>query len=172
MTHICWHFWGKKNKKNFLSSPLQPSLLSAEPLLPPHNFHSHSLRRLPLYQPMHISQPMPVSLSVGQPILPPLPAHHKVLPSHTSLSPPRVPPFLSLPRQQPSYRLDQVCLDTCWWTGAFIFVRFPLHVHSRVHKLWVLVCFKSSYLEFIFVDHSSRRTIYKSWAFKYKLHLL
>ncbi|XP_073337992.1 disintegrin and metalloproteinase domain-containing protein 12 isoform X1 [Pagrus major] len=85
----------------------KPSFLSAEPLLPPHNFHSHSLRRLPLYQPLHISQPMPVSLSVGQPTLPRLPAHHRVLPAHTSLSPPRVPPFLSLPRQQSSYRVDQ-----------------------------------------------------------------
>uniref|UniRef100_A0A7N6B888 ADAM metallopeptidase domain 12 n=1 Tax=Anabas testudineus TaxID=64144 RepID=A0A7N6B888_ANATE len=85
----------------------KPSLLSAEPLLPPHNFHSHSLRRLPLYQPLHISQPMPVSLSVGQPTLPPLPGHHRVLPPHTSLSPPRVPPFLSLPRQQSIYRVDQ-----------------------------------------------------------------
>ncbi|KAM7408559.1 hypothetical protein PAMA_002331 [Pampus argenteus] len=85
----------------------KPSLLSAEPLLPPHNFHSHSLRRLPLYQPLHISQPMPVSLSVNQPTLPPLPAHHRVLPAHTSHSPPRVPPFLSLPRQQSSYRIDQ-----------------------------------------------------------------
>ncbi|XP_035028203.2 disintegrin and metalloproteinase domain-containing protein 12 isoform X2 [Hippoglossus stenolepis] len=82
------------------ASVYKPSLLSSEPLLPPHNFHSHSLRRLPLYQPLHISQPMPVSLSVGQPTLPPLPAH-------TALSPPRVPPFLSLPRQQPSYRADQ-----------------------------------------------------------------
>ncbi|XP_076599256.1 disintegrin and metalloproteinase domain-containing protein 12 isoform X2 [Chaetodon auriga] len=82
----------------------KPSLLSAEPLLPPHNFHSHSLRRLPLYQPLHISQPMPVSLSVGQPTLPPLPAHHR---ARTSLSPPRVPPFLSLPRQQSSYRAEQ-----------------------------------------------------------------
>ncbi|XP_035760567.1 disintegrin and metalloproteinase domain-containing protein 12 isoform X2 [Neolamprologus brichardi] len=86
----------------------KPSLLSAEPLLPPHNFHSHSLRRLPLYQPLHISQPMPVSLSVGQPTLPPLPAHYKVLPTHTSGSPPpRVQPFLSLPRHQSSYRVDQ-----------------------------------------------------------------
>nr|XP_046257960.1 disintegrin and metalloproteinase domain-containing protein 12 isoform X2 [Scatophagus argus] len=83
------------------------SLLSAEPLLPPHNFHSHSLRRLPLYQPLHISQPMPVSLSVGQPSLPPLPAQRRVLPAHTSFSPPRVPPFLSLPRQHPVYRVDQ-----------------------------------------------------------------
>ncbi|XP_074502231.1 disintegrin and metalloproteinase domain-containing protein 12 isoform X3 [Sebastes fasciatus] len=83
------------------------SLLSAEPLLPPHNFHSHSLRRLPIYQPLHISHPMPVSLSVGQPTLPPLPAHHRVLPVHTALSPPRVPPFLSLPRQQSSYRVNQ-----------------------------------------------------------------
>ncbi|XP_071336448.1 disintegrin and metalloproteinase domain-containing protein 12 isoform X2 [Trachinotus anak] len=89
------------------ASIYKPSLLSAEPLLPPHNFHSHSLRRLPLYQPLHISQPMPVSLSVGQPTLPPLPAHHRVLPAHASLSPPRVPPFLSLPRRQPSYRADQ-----------------------------------------------------------------
>ncbi|XP_058508298.1 disintegrin and metalloproteinase domain-containing protein 12 isoform X2 [Solea solea] len=90
------------------SSAFKPSLLSAEPLLPQHGFHSHSLRRLPLYQPLHISQPMPVSLSVGQPTLPPLPAHHRLLPAHTALSPPpRVPPFLSLPRQQPSYRADQ-----------------------------------------------------------------
>uniref|UniRef100_A0A3Q4MX41 ADAM metallopeptidase domain 12b n=1 Tax=Neolamprologus brichardi TaxID=32507 RepID=A0A3Q4MX41_NEOBR len=90
----------------------QPSLLSAEPLLPPHNFHSHSLRRLPLYQPLHISQPMPVSLSVGQPTLPPLPAHYKVLPTHTSGSPPpRVQPFLSLPRHQSSYRVDQVSVE-------------------------------------------------------------
>ncbi|XP_067374057.1 disintegrin and metalloproteinase domain-containing protein 12 isoform X2 [Channa argus] len=89
------------------SGVYKPSLLSAEPLLPPNNFHSHSLRRLPLYQPLQISQPMPVSLSVGQPTLPPLPVHHRVLPPHTSLSPPRVPPFLSLPRQQPSYRVDQ-----------------------------------------------------------------
>nr|XP_012774649.1 disintegrin and metalloproteinase domain-containing protein 12 isoform X2 [Maylandia zebra] len=86
----------------------KPSLLSAEPLLPPHNFHSHSLRRLPLYQPLHISQPMPVSLSVGQPTLPLLPAHYKVLPTDASGSPPpRVQPFLSLPRHQSSYRVDQ-----------------------------------------------------------------
>ncbi|CAG05062.1 unnamed protein product, partial [Tetraodon nigroviridis] len=85
----------------------QPSLLSAEPLLPPHNFHSHSLRRLPLYQPLHISSPMPVSLSVGQPTLPPLPAHHRVPPAGAPTSPTQVPPFLSLPRQQPSHRLDQ-----------------------------------------------------------------
>lgn len=100
-------------ENNVLSSSLQPSLLSAEPLLPPHNFHSHSLRRLPLYQPLHISQPIPACLSVGQPTLPPLPAHLRVLPAHTSLSPPRVPPFLSLPRQQSSYRVDQVCLQKC-----------------------------------------------------------
>ncbi|XP_011601535.2 disintegrin and metalloproteinase domain-containing protein 12 isoform X1 [Takifugu rubripes] len=85
----------------------KPSLLSAEPLLPPHNFHSHSLRRLPLYQPLHISGPMPASLSVGQPTLPPLPAHHRVPLAGASLSPTQVPPFLSLPRRQPSYGLDQ-----------------------------------------------------------------
>ncbi|XP_035461613.2 disintegrin and metalloproteinase domain-containing protein 12 isoform X3 [Scophthalmus maximus] len=89
------------------ASIYKPSLLSAEPLLPPHNFHSHSLRRLPLYRPLHISQPMPVSLSVGQPTLPPLPAHHRLLPAHASLSPPRVPPFLSLPRRQSWCRADQ-----------------------------------------------------------------
>lgn len=93
----------------FFSSS-QPSLLSAEPLLPPHNFHSHSLRRLPLYQPLHISGPMPASLSVGQPTLPPLPAHHRVPLAGASLSPTQVPPFLSLPRRQPSYGLDQVCV--------------------------------------------------------------
>lgn len=90
------------------SHPLQPSLLSAEPLLPPHSFHSHSLRRLPLYQPLHISSPMPVSLSVGQPTLPPLPVHHRVPAAGASASPTQVPPFLSLPRRQPSHRLDQV----------------------------------------------------------------
>lgn len=93
----------------FFSSS-QPSLLSAEPLLPPHNFHSHSLRRLPLYQPLHISGPMPASLSVGQPTLPPLPAHHRAPLAGASLSPTQVPPFLSLPRRQPSYGLDQVCV--------------------------------------------------------------
>ncbi|XP_069548923.1 disintegrin and metalloproteinase domain-containing protein 12 isoform X2 [Brachyistius frenatus] len=85
--------------------PALPS--SAEPLLPPHNFHSHSLRRLPLYQPLHVSHPTPASLSAGQPALPPPPAHRRALPAHTSLSPPRVPPFLSLPRQPPSCRVDQ-----------------------------------------------------------------
>ncbi|XP_054654875.1 disintegrin and metalloproteinase domain-containing protein 12 isoform X2 [Dunckerocampus dactyliophorus] len=84
------------------------SLLSAEPLLPQHRFHSHSLRRLPLYQPLHISQPMPVSHGVGQPTLPPLPDRQRLAPSHHALSPPPgVPPFLSLPRQPASYRLVQ-----------------------------------------------------------------
>lgn len=106
-----WHVSADITDKTSSHPRVQPSLLSAEPLLPPHNFHSLSLRRLPLYQSLRISQPMPVSLSVGQPTLPLLPAHHRVLPAHTSLSPPRVPPFLSLPRHQPSYRLDQVC----WW---------------------------------------------------------
>ncbi|XP_029926951.1 disintegrin and metalloproteinase domain-containing protein 12 [Myripristis murdjan] len=89
------------------ASVYKPSLLSSEPLLPPHNFHSHSLRRLPVYQPLHISHPMPVSLSVGQPPLPPVPPHQRVLPAHTSILPPVVPPFHSLPRQQSSYRMDQ-----------------------------------------------------------------
>ncbi|XP_055758438.1 disintegrin and metalloproteinase domain-containing protein 12-like isoform X4 [Salvelinus fontinalis] len=88
------------------SSIYKPSHLSSEPLLPPHSFHSHSLRRLPHYQPLHISHPMPVSLSVGQQPLPPVPPHHKALPAHTALSPPRAQPFHSLPRQQP-YRMDQ-----------------------------------------------------------------
>ncbi|XP_062319716.1 disintegrin and metalloproteinase domain-containing protein 12-like [Osmerus eperlanus] len=84
----------------------KPSHFSSEPLLPPPNFHSHSLRRLPHYQPIHISHPMPVSLSVGQPTLPPVPPHHRALPPHTSFSSSRAPSFQSLPRQQ-AYRLDQ-----------------------------------------------------------------
>ncbi|KAM9804016.1 disintegrin and metalloproteinase domain-containing protein 12 [Neosynchiropus ocellatus] len=85
----------------------KPSFLRAEPLLPPHNFHSHSLRRLPLYQPLQISHPMPVSLSVGQSTLPPLPAKLRLLPPCSALPPQRVPPFLSLPRQPSSYRMEQ-----------------------------------------------------------------
>ncbi|XP_038846752.1 disintegrin and metalloproteinase domain-containing protein 12-like [Salvelinus namaycush] len=84
----------------------RPSHRSLEPLLPSHSLHSHSLRRLPNYQPIHISHPMPVSLSVGQQPLPPVPPHHRALPAHTALSPPRAPPCHSLPRQQP-YRMDQ-----------------------------------------------------------------
>lgn len=132
---LCYyHNWQHINdgvsENIFLSSSFQPSLLSAEPLLPPHNFHSHSLRRLPLYQPLHISQPMPVSLSVGQPTLPPLPGHHRVLPPHTSLSPPRVPPFLSLPRQQSIYRVEQVGL----WKRPFN-VFFKTHLDHCMLKL-------------------------------------
>ncbi|XP_046885169.1 disintegrin and metalloproteinase domain-containing protein 12-like isoform X2 [Hypomesus transpacificus] len=82
------------------------SHFSSEPLLPPPNFHSHSLRRLPHYQPIHISHPMPVSLSVGQLTLPPVPPHHRALPPHTRFSSSRAPSFQSLPRQQ-AYRLDQ-----------------------------------------------------------------
>ncbi|XP_075997905.1 disintegrin and metalloproteinase domain-containing protein 12 isoform X2 [Genypterus blacodes] len=93
------------------SSVYKASLLSTEPLLPSHSFHSHSLRRLPVYQPLHISPPLPASLIVAQSALPlplpPLPPHHRVLPTHASRSPPRVPPFHSLPRQHPAYRMDQ-----------------------------------------------------------------
>ncbi|KAM9559068.1 disintegrin and metalloproteinase domain-containing protein 12 isoform 1-T1 [Salvelinus alpinus] len=88
------------------ASVYKPSHRSLEPLLPSHSLHSHSLRRLPNYQPIHISHPMPVSLSVGQQPLPPVPPHHRALPAHTALSPPRAPPCHSLPRQQP-YRMDQ-----------------------------------------------------------------
>ncbi|KAM6956564.1 LOW QUALITY PROTEIN: disintegrin and metalloproteinase domain-containing protein 12-like [Aplochiton taeniatus] len=88
------------------ASLYKPSHLSSEPLLPPHNFHSYSLRRLPLYQPLHISHPMPVSLSVGQLTLPPVPPHHRALPAHTAISSPRAPPFHSLPRLQ-HCRMDQ-----------------------------------------------------------------
>lgn len=110
--------------ENLLSFFFQPSLLGAEPLLPPHKFHSHSLRRLPLYQPLHISQPMPVSLSVGQPILPPIPAHHRILPANTTFSSSRVPPFLSLPRQQSLYRVDQVCWQNISW---LIFIHMQVY---------------------------------------------
>uniref|UniRef100_A0A674DN81 ADAM metallopeptidase domain 12 n=1 Tax=Salmo trutta TaxID=8032 RepID=A0A674DN81_SALTR len=88
------------------ASVYKPSHRSLEPLLPSHSLHSHSLRRLPNYQPIHISHPMPVSLSVGQQPLPPVPPHHRALPAHAALSPPRAPPCHSLPRQQP-YRMDQ-----------------------------------------------------------------
>ncbi|XP_034040247.1 disintegrin and metalloproteinase domain-containing protein 12 [Thalassophryne amazonica] len=89
------------------SSVFKPSLLNAESHVAPHSFHSHSLRRLPLYQPLHISHPMPVSLSVGQPLLPPLLAQHGMPPGHDSASPPRMPLFHSLPRQQSLYRMEQ-----------------------------------------------------------------
>ncbi|KAI4882539.1 hypothetical protein NFI96_010411 [Prochilodus magdalenae] len=90
----------------------QPSHLSAEPLLPPPNFHSHSLRRLPQCpaqcQPLHISHPMPITLGVGMATglqaLPPVPPH-RPLPTHTQ-SPVRAAPFLTLPRQLP-YRANQ-----------------------------------------------------------------
>ncbi|XP_030235023.1 disintegrin and metalloproteinase domain-containing protein 12 isoform X2 [Gadus morhua] len=93
----------------------KPSLLSSEPLLPPCNLQSQSLRRLPVYQPLHISHPMPVSLSVGrssQPTLPPLPAHHRLRPTHPASHLPLqlaagTTPFHSLPRQPTSYILDQ-----------------------------------------------------------------
>lgn len=143
--HNRWHVTAAITENNFLSSSFQPSLLSAEPLLPPHNFHSHSLRRLPLYQPLHISQPMPVSLSVGQPTLPSLPAHHRVLPAHTSISPSRVPPFLSLPRQQSSYRVDQVCLQKKESSSPNVDSRLELLVINKSCNTWKW--------EFIFVDH-------------------
>lgn len=155
-TYVLCHNWQHITdgvaENIFLSSSSQPSLLSAEPLLPPHNFHSHSLRRLPLYQPLHISQPMPVSLSVGQPTLPPLPGHHRVLPAHTSLSPPQVPPFLSLPRQQSSYRIDQVCLKKCWlmlslkpicMLNCYILQTSPLFLDTQVFVpflIFILFC--------------------------------
>ncbi|KAL0964475.1 hypothetical protein UPYG_G00324360 [Umbra pygmaea] len=83
----------------------KPSYLSSEPLLPPHSFHSHSLRQLP-HPPLHISNPMPVSLSVGQQALLPLPPDHRDLPTHSAFYPLRAPHFHSLPRQE-AYRVDQ-----------------------------------------------------------------
>ncbi|KAG7255779.1 hypothetical protein CRUP_018183 [Coryphaenoides rupestris] len=100
--------------------PLQPSLLSSvEPLLPSHSFQSQSLRRLPVYQPLHISPPLPAGAllsGVGRPSLPPLPAHHRLRPPHHHHHhdpaprlplPPLATPFHSLPRQHASYTLDQ-----------------------------------------------------------------
>ncbi|XP_066529729.1 disintegrin and metalloproteinase domain-containing protein 12 isoform X1 [Hoplias malabaricus] len=88
----------------------KPSHLCAEPLLPPPNFHSHSLRRLPQCQPLHISHPMPITLGVGVATglqaLPPVPPH-RPLPTHThTQSPVRAAPFLTLPRQLP-YRTNK-----------------------------------------------------------------
>ncbi|XP_076834939.1 disintegrin and metalloproteinase domain-containing protein 12 isoform X3 [Brachyhypopomus gauderio] len=90
----------------------KPSHLCAEPLLPPPNIRSHSLRRLPqcpaVCQPIHISQPMPIKLAVGVatglesvPSAPP----HRPLPTLTH-SPIKASPFLTLPHQLP-YRANQ-----------------------------------------------------------------
>ncbi|XP_026864669.2 disintegrin and metalloproteinase domain-containing protein 12 isoform X3 [Electrophorus electricus] len=88
----------------------KPSHLSAVPLLPPPNIHSHSLRQLPqcppVCQPIHISQPMPnklgVGVATGLEALPSVPAH-RPLPSltHSAI---RASPFLQLP-----YKANQVC---------------------------------------------------------------
>ncbi|KAG9341862.1 hypothetical protein JZ751_018586 [Albula glossodonta] len=101
----------KKTHSAYRASPLQqprakphsssiykPAHLGAEPLLSPHSFPSHSLRRLPQYQPIHISPPIPLSL-------PPAPPPHRALPP-LSHSPPRGTPFCTLPRQH-SYRREQ-----------------------------------------------------------------
>uniref|UniRef100_A0A8C7Z7P9 ADAM metallopeptidase domain 12b n=1 Tax=Oryzias sinensis TaxID=183150 RepID=A0A8C7Z7P9_9TELE len=98
----------KPPPKPCVANIYKPSFRSAEPLLPSHSFHSHSLRRLPLYQPLHISQPMPASLSVGHPSLPLVPPHHHRVPPHRAALPPQpMPPFLTLPRHQLSYKMEQ-----------------------------------------------------------------
>lgn len=145
------------------SSSSQPSLLSAEPLLPPHNFHSHSLRRLPLYQPLHISSPMPASLSVGQPTLPPLPAHRRVPLAGAPLSPTQVPPFLSLPRRQPSYALDQVCFIVVLWLLAS-----PWMIHSFINKVRVS---NMLFLSFFYSEnHSTRPQTLSEWMLNLQVH--
>ncbi|XP_030643273.1 disintegrin and metalloproteinase domain-containing protein 12 [Chanos chanos] len=92
----------KPPSKPLSSSIYKPSHLISEPLLPPHNLHSHSLRRLPQCQPLQISHPMPVSLgmgmSTGQDHPPPVPPHRA--PPTQTRSPVRAAPFHTLPRQQ------------------------------------------------------------------------
>ncbi|XP_064173580.1 disintegrin and metalloproteinase domain-containing protein 12-like isoform X1 [Anguilla rostrata] len=76
----------------------KPVHQGAEPLLPPHGFHSHSLCRLPQYQPISISSPIPLAP-------PPAPPPHRVLPPLSHV-PQTAASFCSLTRQRP-YRPDQ-----------------------------------------------------------------
>ncbi|KAI1886983.1 hypothetical protein AGOR_G00201370 [Albula goreensis] len=77
------------------ASIFKPTHLGSEPHLPPHNFHPHGLRRLPQYQPVHISHPIP---------LPPAPPPHRAALPHGH-SPSRGAPLRSLPRHS-SFRTD------------------------------------------------------------------
>ncbi|XP_066549223.1 disintegrin and metalloproteinase domain-containing protein 12 [Amia ocellicauda] len=81
------------------SSIYKPSHLASECLLPP---HTHSLRKLPQYQPVHISHPIPLALgtSVSEPQSPAL-LPQRVLPSLHQATPLRS----LLP--QPGFRPDQ-----------------------------------------------------------------
>ncbi|XP_036378407.1 disintegrin and metalloproteinase domain-containing protein 12-like [Megalops cyprinoides] len=81
----------------------KPAPLGSESLLPPNNFHSHNLRRLPQYQPVHISHPIPLPLGTTQP-RPPAPPPHRTPPPHGH-SPPKGPPLRGLPRHS-SFRMD------------------------------------------------------------------
>ncbi|XP_061084836.1 disintegrin and metalloproteinase domain-containing protein 12-like isoform X2 [Conger conger] len=76
----------------------KPGHLGAEPLLPPQRFPSHSLCRLPQYQPIRISPPIPMAP-------PPAPPPHRALPP-LGHSPQTAASFRSLPRQRP-YRPEQ-----------------------------------------------------------------
>ncbi|KAK6482215.1 disintegrin and metalloproteinase domain-containing protein 12-like [Huso huso] len=75
------------------SSIYKPAPHVSECLLPSHTMHSHSMRKLPLFQPVHISNPIPVSLGaaaadscpadqIPQRVLPPL---NQLLPSRQGL---------------------------------------------------------------------------------------
>ncbi|XP_018605131.1 disintegrin and metalloproteinase domain-containing protein 12 isoform X2 [Scleropages formosus] len=72
--------------------------------LPTQAFHTHSLRRLPQYQPVHISSPMALSLGTSPPTTPAPPPPRA--PQHHATLPPRGAAFRSLPRQ-PTVTTDQ-----------------------------------------------------------------
>uniref|UniRef100_A0A8D0CJ65 ADAM metallopeptidase domain 12 n=1 Tax=Scleropages formosus TaxID=113540 RepID=A0A8D0CJ65_SCLFO len=87
---------GWKQRPTDCSVRPQPAHRGSEPLLPSHNYHPHGLRRLPQYQPIHISHPIPVAPD-PQP-KPPAPPPHRHPPSHArSVS--KGTPFRSLPQQ-------------------------------------------------------------------------
>ncbi|KAJ8404828.1 hypothetical protein AAFF_G00332150 [Aldrovandia affinis] len=73
--------------------------LAAESLLAPHSFNPHGLRRLPQYQPVHISRPIPLP-----PAPAPAPAPHRAPPPHGH-SPLRAAPPRG-PTRHSSFRTD------------------------------------------------------------------
>uniref|UniRef100_W5MM71 ADAM metallopeptidase domain 12 n=1 Tax=Lepisosteus oculatus TaxID=7918 RepID=W5MM71_LEPOC len=87
------------------SSICKPSHLPSDCLLPPHTIHPHTLRKLPQFQPVHISHPIPLPLGANQsqpPVLPP----QRVLPPHPPPSP-QQGAALRKWQAQPSFRHGQ-----------------------------------------------------------------
>ncbi|KAJ8264467.1 hypothetical protein GJAV_G00149500 [Gymnothorax javanicus] len=84
------------------ASICKPAHVGSEPLPSPHSFHPQGLRRLPQYQPAHISQPIP---------RPPAPPPHRTTPPHGP-SPPRGAPLRNLSRHS-SCRTDMELEKPC-----------------------------------------------------------